>query len=113
MSGKANGGIVESQMHKPSVDGAIVYLNANPNIQSVIDRVEKAGGKVVMPKTQISPEIGYMAFFTDTEGNKVGLHAQINSKCKAQGFALLHLLFKIVFSRLPPDACPYWLIPRL
>lgn len=75
-NGKASGGLVESQMHKPSVDGAVVYLNANPSIQTVIDRIEKSGGKVVMPKTQISPEIGYMAFFVDTEGNKVGLHAQ-------------------------------------
>ena len=75
-NGKASGGLVQSQMHKPSVDGAVIYLNANPSIQTVIDRIEKAGGKVVMPKTQISPEIGYMAFFTDTEGNKVGLHAQ-------------------------------------
>lgn len=75
-SGKASGGLVESTQHKPSVDGAVVYLNANPSIQTVIDRIEKSGGKVVMPKTQISPEIGYMAFFTDTEGNKVGLHAQ-------------------------------------
>lgn len=75
-NGKASGGLVQSQMHKPSVDGAVVYLNANPNIQTVIDRIEKSGGKVVMPKTQITPEIGYMAFFTDTEGNKVGLHAQ-------------------------------------
>lgn len=75
-NGKASGGLVQSQMHKPSVDGAVIYLNANPSIQTVIDRIEKAGGKVVMPKTQISPEIGYMAFFTDTESNKVGLHAQ-------------------------------------
>ncbi len=75
-NGKASGGIVESEMHKPSVDGAVIYLNANPDIQNVIDKIEKSGGKVVMPKTQISPEIGYMAFFTDTEGNKIGLHAQ-------------------------------------
>ncbi len=75
-NGKASGGLVESQMHKPSTDGAVVYLNANPSIQTVIDRIETAGGKVAMPKTQISPEIGYMAFFIDSEGNKVALHAQ-------------------------------------
>jgi predicted enzyme related to lactoylglutathione lyase len=74
-SGKASGGLAQSQMHKPSADGAIIYLNANPSIQAVIDRIEPAGGKVVMPRTQISPEIGYMAFFMDTEGNKIGLHA--------------------------------------
>ena len=75
-NGKASGGLVQSQMHKPSAEGAVIYLNANPNIQTVIDRIEGAGGKVVMPKTEISPEIGQMAFFIDSEGNKVGLHAQ-------------------------------------
>ena len=75
-NGKVSGAIAQSDMHKPSTDGAVVYLNANPSIQGVLDRIEKAGGKVVMPKTQISPEIGHMAFFIDSEGNKVGLHAQ-------------------------------------
>jgi predicted enzyme related to lactoylglutathione lyase len=76
MSGKVGGGIVQGPMHTPSQDGAVVYLNANPSIQTIIDRIEAAGGKVIMPRTQISPEIGYMAFFVDTEGNRVGLHAQ-------------------------------------
>jgi len=75
-NGKASGALAESQMHKPSADGAVIYLNANPSIQAVIDRIPAAGGTVVMPKTQISPEIGYMAFFIDSEGNKVALHAQ-------------------------------------
>ena len=68
---KTDGFHIPSESHGP-----LIYLNANPKIQSVIDRIEKAGGKVVMPKTQISPEIGYMAFFLDTEGNKIALHAQ-------------------------------------
>jgi len=75
-SGKVNGGLVQSSMHKPSKEGAVIYLNANPNIQSVLERIESAGGQVVMPKTQISPEIGYMAFFIDSEGNKIGVHGQ-------------------------------------
>ena len=75
-SGKANGGLAQSDMHKPSQEGAVIYLNANPSIDKVTERIEAAGGKLLMPKTQISPEIGYMAFFIDSEGNKVGLHAQ-------------------------------------
>ncbi len=75
-SGKASGGLVQSTMHKPSKEGAVIYLNANPSIQTVLDRIEKAGGKIVMPKTEISKEIGNMAFFIDSEGNKVALHAQ-------------------------------------
>ena len=75
-SGKANGGVVQSQMHNPSKDGAVIYLNANPDLGPVVEPVQAAGGQVEMPKTQISPEIGYMAFFVDSEGNKIGLHSQ-------------------------------------
>src|SRR5687768_1190438 len=74
-SGKANGALAQSPMHKPSSEGVVIYLNANPDIQPILDRIEKAGGKVVMPKTNIGQGIGYMAFFIDTEGNKLGLHA--------------------------------------
>ncbi len=75
-SGKVSGALVKSEMHKPSMDGAVIYLNANPSIQTVIDKIEKAGGKIIMPKTLIHEKIGYMAFFTDTEGNRMGLHAR-------------------------------------
>ena len=74
-TGKVSGTLVKGPMHKPSMDGAVIYLNANPAIQTVIDRIEKAGGKILMPKTLISEQIGYMAFFTDTEGNRMALHA--------------------------------------
>ena len=74
-SGKVSGALVQGQMHTPSKDGVVVYLNANPSIQEIIDRIEPAGGQVVMPKTQISPEIGYMAFFIDSEQNRLALHA--------------------------------------
>lgn len=74
-SGKVSGSLVKGPMHRPSAEGSIVYLNANPSIQTVIDRIEKAGGNVLMPRTQISEDIGYMAFFTDTEGNRIALHA--------------------------------------
>jgi predicted enzyme related to lactoylglutathione lyase len=74
-NGKVSGALVKSDFHKPSGDGVLIYLNANPDMQPILDRVEGAGGKVAMPKTQISPEIGYMAFFIDTEGNRIGLHS--------------------------------------
>lgn len=74
-SGKVSGALVKGEMHRPSMDGAIVYLNANPSIQTVIDRIEANGGNVIMPRTKISDEIGYMSFFVDTEGNRVALHA--------------------------------------
>ncbi|SFD88809.1 hypothetical protein SAMN05518672_103709 [Chitinophaga sp. CF118] len=74
-SGKVSGALVKSEMHKPDMDGVIVYLNANPAIQTVLDKIEAAGGKIIMPRTLINEQIGYMAFFTDSEGNRMALHA--------------------------------------
>ena len=73
-SGKANGGIAQSKMHKPSKSGVKIYLNANPDLSTVLAKVKKAGGEVTMPKTSLGPN-GFMAFFVDTEGNSVGLHS--------------------------------------
>jgi uncharacterized protein len=75
-SGKASGALVQSDFHKPSMDGSIIYLNANPDMTDILNRIETEGGKVLMPKTHITQDIGYMAFFTDTEGNRVALHSQ-------------------------------------
>jgi len=62
--------------HKPSsTDGPLIYLNANPDVQIVLDKIEGAGGKIIMPKTEISPEYGHMAVFIDTEGNRIALHS--------------------------------------
>jgi predicted enzyme related to lactoylglutathione lyase len=75
-SGKTSGALVESDFHKPGQDGAILYLNANPSMDAVLERIEAEGGKKLMAKTQISPEVGYMAFFLDSEGNRIALHSQ-------------------------------------
>lgn len=75
MNGKVSGALVEGPMHKPSMDGAKIYFNGNPDLGNALARVEAAGGKVMMPKTKISDEIGHMAFFTDTEGNAVAMHS--------------------------------------
>ena len=58
--------------YKPSADmGPLVYLNAEPDLAIVLGRVETAGGKVSVPKRQISPQFGYMAVLIDSEGNRV------------------------------------------
>ena len=71
------GAVVDSGgFHKPSTtDGPLIYLNGNPDLQKVLDKVEVAGGKIMVPKTEISPEYGYMAVIIDTEGNRIGLHS--------------------------------------
>ena len=74
-NGKASGCLCQSDMHKPSMDGVKIYLNGNPDLSNALNKVENAGGKVLMPKTKISDDIGYMAFFIDCEGNQVALHS--------------------------------------
>ena len=71
------GAVVDSGgFHKPSVtEGPLIYLNANPDVQKVLDKVEAAGGKILVPKTEISPDYGYMAALVDTEGNRIALHS--------------------------------------
>lgn len=73
-SGRVTGVLTRSQKNKPSGEGTLVYLNASPDIQTVIDKIEPAGGKVVVPKTKIVA--GYIAVFIDSEGNRVALHAE-------------------------------------
>jgi predicted enzyme related to lactoylglutathione lyase len=73
-SGKANGCLTKSDMHKPSMTGCIIYLNADPDLSDALGRVQKAGGKVTMPKTGIGPN-GFMAFFVDSEGNQMAMHS--------------------------------------
>jgi uncharacterized protein len=52
----------------------LLYLNANPDVQNVLDKVEAAGGKIVVPKMEI-PGYGFMAVFLDSEGNRIALHS--------------------------------------
>lgn len=74
-NGMVGGALAQSEFHHPSDKGAIIYLNANPDLQVILDRIEKAGGKITKPKTLITEEIGYMALFMDTEGNLLALHS--------------------------------------
>ena len=72
--GEIGGTIVQREQSRPSSDGTLVYLHGGPDLQTVLDRVVKAGGQVAMPKTMIPMEgSGYMAVFIDSEGNLVGL----------------------------------------
>lgn len=74
--GKVSGALVRSEVHRPGQDGVLIYLNANPNLQLILEKAESEGAQILLRKTEISPEVGYMAFFIDTEGNRIGLHSQ-------------------------------------
>ena len=47
------GSVIHSPTAKPSADGVVVYLNAQPNVDVVLDRVEKAGAVVGSERADI------------------------------------------------------------
>lgn len=70
-----HGVIIQADGYKPSADGVTMYLNAGENLQIVLDRVEKNGGQIMVPKTAHADESGYFALFTDSEGNRMALNS--------------------------------------
>lgn len=70
-----SGAIIKDENAISSMDGITMYLNANPSIDAVIARIEDAGGKILIPKQQVSPEVGFVAYFNDSEGNRLAIHA--------------------------------------
>jgi uncharacterized protein len=74
MQAGVGGCIIKGQGYEPAKTGSLIYLNGGEDLSVPLSKVEKAGGKIIMPKTGIGPN-GFMAYFEDTEGNKVGLHS--------------------------------------
>ncbi len=70
----ATGTLIKHESYIPSEQGTLVYFYSE-NVQNELDRLIEAGGKLIQPKTQISPEHGYMAVFKDPEGNRIALHS--------------------------------------
>ena len=75
---KVGGAIVYNpSFYTPQANGTLVYLNCQPDLQPVLDRVETAGGKILQGKLEISSDqqLGYWAVILDSEGNRVALHS--------------------------------------
>ena len=69
------GVIMKGEGYQPSADGITIYLNGGENLQIILDKVEKSGGKIIVSKTPHADESGFFAIFLDSEGNKMGLHS--------------------------------------
>jgi predicted enzyme related to lactoylglutathione lyase len=61
--------------YTPSHEGTLIYLNGDPDLAVVLNRVETAGGHIIIPKRIITEQFGYMAVFEDSEGNRIALHS--------------------------------------
>ena len=67
------GSLIQSYESKPSPDGTRIYFSCE-DVATEAARVEGAGGKLLVPKTDIG-EFGFFAQILDTEGNGIGLHS--------------------------------------
>ena len=74
-TGGIGGCIIQGEGYEPSPKGSLVYLNGGDDLDIPLSKVEAAGGKIILRKTAIGKN-GFMAYFTDTEGNKIGLHSR-------------------------------------
>ncbi len=70
------GAIVTGPGCVPSEIGPLVYLNGGDDLNTVLFKINEAGGRVVMEKTYISDSAGYFALFIDSEGNRLALHSK-------------------------------------
>lgn len=73
-NGETGGGLVEEQGYEPSQAGTLIYLNGGEDLSVPLSRVEAAGGTIMIPKKSIGTN-GFMAIFTDTEGNRIAFHS--------------------------------------
>jgi hypothetical protein len=54
-----SGAIVQGDDYKPSTNGVLAYLNGGNDSLTVLNKIEPNNRKVIVPKTQISPEMGF------------------------------------------------------
>ncbi len=70
------GSLVQNEKYyKPSSNGTLVYFSS-PEITFELGKIEEAGGVILQEKTLINKDIGFMALFLDSEGNRIALHSK-------------------------------------
>ena len=67
-AGAINGGMM---MRTDKVKAPVLAINVD-SVDDYVKKVETAGGKIIMPKTDVMG-MGWYAYFLDSEGNVVGL----------------------------------------
>jgi predicted enzyme related to lactoylglutathione lyase len=70
--------VYNEEFYSPSdKKGVLIYLTTpSGDLNKDLEKVKKAGGKVLIPRRQISEDYGYMAVILDSEGNRIALHSR-------------------------------------
>lgn len=76
VSKNVGGAISRARDFTPSEHGALLYFDATGRMPALLQKVRACGGEVVLPPTVIeADDRGSFALFKDTEGNRLGFHA--------------------------------------
>ena len=67
------GSLVQSKGYTPSTSGVVIYFSVN-DITGILEKVSSNAGKIIKEKMSIG-EYGFVGYFKDPEGNKIGLHS--------------------------------------
>lgn len=74
--GEGSGGcLFRAPEDEPAHLGSRVYFGVGSALDDWLERVEAAGGRVLVPATPIGGGRGSFAYIEDSEGNRVGLHS--------------------------------------
>jgi uncharacterized protein len=69
------GTLLKADGFVPSTHGSVIYLNGDGRLDQMLARAERAGGRTLVPRTEIQGGRGYFAYFEDCEGNRIGIHS--------------------------------------
>jgi len=67
-----SGGLAKGDIYKPTLDGVVLYFHSD-SIEKTLEKAIANGGEELYPKTS-NGELGFVAEFKDSEGNRIALH---------------------------------------
>ena len=66
------GSLAKGEIYVPTVSGILIYFGTT-DIDAILQKAVEAGGEILYPKTS-NGELGQVAEFKDSEGNRIALH---------------------------------------
>jgi hypothetical protein len=70
-----SGALVKGEIYKPTHNGVVIYFKTT-DVQKTLQVAVANGGKILYPKTS-NGNLGFVAEFEDSEGNRIALHQSI------------------------------------
>jgi predicted enzyme related to lactoylglutathione lyase len=71
-NGGISGALAKGEIYKPTKDGVVIYFSTM-NIDEKLKLTVENEGQVLYPKTS-NGDLGFVAEFEDSEGNRIALH---------------------------------------